>query len=519
MVCLCIIQANVLVDVHGNPQLCDFGLSRIHHEITHIYDRDPIGGSLRHTAPELLGGKDHSSTPQSDVFSLAVTNYELGTQSPPFSERNALAAAQLMQNGTRPKQPPSLGGLGPSATAHLWTLLDRMWEHEPQLRPPALSACTSLLLIDRERNSSRAADMTSTLDSDASESSPLEAAETSIAIAWLASTHISTPSSSKRTRLSGAPLPNLTDAIPGTSEEQSRKWSTRCETLSHTDKVVSVTYDLNRNEFASGSNNICIWTRNSQGTGWLPRYNWGISQVTSLSYSNDGALLAAGSYHDIKLWDTNTGESKGSLKGHKKFVTTLASSPTNYMMASGSKDKIILLWDPRMKTKIGSSLAGHTGAVSSVAFSPDGEVVASASSDTTVRLWDLKAGRCIRQLSGFVDKVTAVSISPNGRYITAASDDSTIRRWNYKTLDEIGIPLQGHQGPIKCLAFSPDSTQIASGSVDMVVRMWDASTGTGVGLPLEGHRGTVESIAFSPNGDQMVSGSRDKTVKVWYTER
>jgi WD40 repeat protein len=317
-------------------------------------------------------------------------------------------------------------------------------------------------------------------------------------------------------------LPDLADATPGTSEGQSRKWSMmRCKTLGHTDKVVSVTYAPNRGEFASGSNDIRIWTKNhdNQGTSWSSRADWSISQLACLSYSIDGTLLAAGSYHDIRLWDANTAESRGSLKGHVKFVTTLASSPNNNTMASGSKDKNVLLWDSRMKAKLGRPLVGHKGMITSVAFSPGGEVVASASSDKTVRLWDIRAGQCISQLSGFADKVMAVSFSPDGQYIAAASDDRTICRWNAQTFDKIGTPLLGHQAAIKCLAFSADSTQIASGSMDAMIRIWDAPTGANVGLPLEGHKGAVESIAFSPDGDEMVSGSRDKTVKVWSARR
>lgn len=66
-------------------------------------------------------------------------------------------------------------------------------------------------------------------------------------------------------------------------------------------------------------------------------------------------------------------------------------SPDGTLIASGSADTTIRIWDVATRTAVGEPLEGHSDAVNSVAFSPDGKHIASGSSDTTVRIWDVSA--------------------------------------------------------------------------------------------------------------------------------
>lgn len=219
----------------------------------------------------------------------------------------------------------------------------------------------------------------------------------------------------------------------------------------------------------------------------------------------------------IELWDTTTGKKLSTLSGHggeiqdgkfvgdgSNHVLDLEFSPDSTLLASGSKDKTVRLWD----TTTGDELAilrEHTDWTNVLAFSPNGKRLASGSTDKTVRLWDTATGELLSTLTGHLNSIAALAFSPDGSTLASGSADGTIRFWNIETGDLLPLHIIGHTQWVKAVSFFKDSSTLASVAFNGVITLWDMKTSQKTGLQTSGSRDLLSTLAFSPDGTKLVS--------------
>ena len=246
----------------------------------------------------------------------------------------------------------------------------------------------------------------------------------------------------------------------------------------------------------------------------------------SLAFGNEGRQLASG-HNDgyLRLWSLETYSPTMEIEAHKRGASSVAYRPQGDSLASGGKDAVARLWDSVSGEKIAEFIGG-TYAVPGLAFSPDGERLAILNGDT-IRLREVSSGRFSFSIFG-EGTYYSVAIDPQGERLAAGNTNNGIDIWDIhhkpgtpRETYEPQLKLAGHSGKansyqalVWTLAFSPDGRIPASGGGDHSVRLWDPLNGALLQL-LEGHSNVVTSLAFHPDGIRLASGSLDGTVFVW----
>ncbi|RKU26383.1 hypothetical protein C6495_17275 [Candidatus Poribacteria bacterium] len=272
----------------------------------------------------------------------------------------------------------------------------------------------------------------------------------------------------------------------------------------HTDAVIAIAFKDDGTLISGGGDDtLRAWDVTTGRQRW--EKDVGNLVLTVALPSHDPHFIAYGGRinHDIRMRYSEDGDWRGDVSGHTNYVDSLAFKPNSYVLASGSWDNTIRIWDvgDRDNLRHVRTLRGHTESVYSVAWSPDGRTLASASRDGTVRLWNPDNGINFAVLRGHTEGVECVAWSPDGRILASGGGDDTVRIWNPDTHGTRRV-LRGHTKSVNTLAFHPNGQTLASGSSDKTIRLWNPNTGAlKATLTGYGHTG----LAFSPHG-QILAG-------------
>lgn len=204
----------------------------------------------------------------------------------------------------------------------------------------------------------------------------------------------------------------------------------------HTNWVASLAFSRDGKVLASGGwdGEVMFWDASTGQPQGAPLKVG--TRVNVLAFSPDNRLLAAGTEDDVVVWDAVTRERRKSLsQEHEQERETQVNAvvfnpkPENDdLLAIGGSSSDVLLWD--FGTNLVRRLDKHRAPVTTLAFSPDGTILASGSFDYDVILWDVASGEPGVPLTGSSNPVTSLAFDPTGNRLASAGSEGPLMVWD-----------------------------------------------------------------------------------------
>jgi polar amino acid transport system permease protein len=183
----------------------------------------------------------------------------------------------------------------------------------------------------------------------------------------------------------------------------------------------------------------------------------GDNQPKAVAINGDGTLVAVpvnspegGAETAVQVWNVQTGDLIQTLKpycvdgisttekackeagedwfGHDKEITSLAFSPDDQLLATGSADTTVVFWALETGEAEAWSV-GHWAAVTTMVFDEPGDFLLSGGRDYKSRTLRVVGGKSTAIYEGHLATVNGVAFGPQEDTIVTVSDDGSLRLW------------------------------------------------------------------------------------------
>ncbi|GIL43588.1 hypothetical protein Vafri_1283, partial [Volvox africanus] len=239
----------------------------------------------------------------------------------------------------------------------------------------------------------------------------------------------------------------------------------------HQSSVESVSFDNDEMVVAAGGSNGSIKVFELQSGRVTKSLSGHKSNVMCLAWHPYDSTIISGSMDtNVKLWNLRDKEAIMTLKGHNAGVTHVRYSPDGNWVASASSDGAVKIWDVRGGRLVTDLCAPTKYEITGLEFSPTEYLLATSARDKVVRFWDLETFTNIEQTTPEATPVRNIAFHSDGRYIFSAVQDGC-KVWSVEPAEQydyVDVPwyrvsdltVNIHRGSQRLIGCSFNSTMV-----------------------------------------------------------
>lgn len=459
---------NVLLDGDDTPYLTDFGLAKAIEADGGVTRTWALLGTPAYMAPEQARGEARSLTIAVDVYGLGAVLYELLTGRPPFSGGTSVETMRQVVD----EEPRPPGRLNPALDRDLETICLKCLEKAPRARYPTAAA----LADDLDR--------------------------------WLRHQPIA--------------------ARPSTPTERFRKWVRRRPGMA----LAAASALLAMGAVMVVSTVAAIRTHSARMAAEEANRRLR-HHVRDLEWQQAEELAAAGQTGESLAYlarlvrsspDPTVPASRilsmlslrsfpiphGGPLRHERRVPDLDFSPDGTLLATGSLDGTVGLWDVERSQPAGR--LEHPGPVQIVRFHPGGGTVLGVCRTGTSHLWDLASQTVRREFPSTTLGPPMVEFSPDGRWLAQRTGLNRFTVFEVESGDPVLGPVE-EASVVRSLSFDPGGDRLLVATYDGSIRRYEVSSGRRL-EPGWRLREPVPVARYLPGGGEILAAGSGRML-IW----
>ncbi|MEH2484553.1 caspase family protein [Bradyrhizobium sp. AZCC 2230] len=279
-------------------------------------------------------------------------------------------------------------------------------------------------------------------------------------------------------------------------------------------RILSLAFRPDGSSLAIGLSNgkIAVWDFTKKGFSLVrASREWGAAKPVAI----DGAgknLVVAGD-RGLAIWNFDTGVRKALSVSAKHDVDVVAISRDGSIIAAGSKQGGIIVWDAATGKQLTDFLTGLSG-ITAVGLSHDGKKLI-VGTYSTARLLTV-SGKILADLGNRFPIVRAAAFRPGDTELIIGDEAGEVSvfsgpKWQKKR----AIPPPGINATVQDVAFDAGGHRMIIGYGNGYNRAVVHDLDKGKAFSLAPHKAWIWSVALSADGSRAITGSGDETAALW----